>query len=152
VAYAAASTERFPSLILGIGVFGLAIAGAALLTRWSPLLPLGLVCIGGAYAVALALRSVTVDPRAPFVAAGLFAAAELGYFSLDWRTGRPEVTTIVRQLLVLVGGALAAVIVGGVVLVAASGTTWGVGLDAVGVGAALIILGLLAVLSFRASA
>jgi hypothetical protein len=100
----------------------------------------------------LSLRSGAVDARAPFVAAGLFVAVECGYFSLGWGAGRPDLRLVARRLLLALAAAVAAALVGALVLVAASNSTRGVGLEALGLGAALGILVLLAVISSRTSA
>jgi peptidoglycan/LPS O-acetylase OafA/YrhL len=113
------------------------------------LLPVGITGVGAAYAVALSFRSGTVDPRAPFVAAGLFLAAECAYWSLGSSAGRPDRRTVARRLLLACAGAVAAALVGALVLVAASDSTRGVAFEAVGVAAALAILLLVAAISSR---
>jgi hypothetical protein len=113
------------------------------------LLPVGITGVGAAYAVALSFRSGTVDPRAPFVAAGLFLAVECAYWSLGSSAGRPNRRTVGRRVLLACAGAIAAALVGALVLVAASDSTRGVGFEAVGVAAALAILLLVAAISSR---
>jgi hypothetical protein len=151
VAYSAASSARFPGLIVGVGAAGLVLACVALLGGWPSLFPLGVVGVGAAYAITLAFRSTGVDPRAPFVAAGIFVAAECAYFSLGWGAGRPDRRLTVRRLLHGLAAAVAAALVGALVLVAASKSTSGLALEAGGITAALVILLLLAVLSSRTS-
>jgi hypothetical protein len=151
VAYSAASSARFPGLIVGVGVVGLVLACVALLGRWSSLFQLGVVGVGAAYTVTLAFRSTGVDPRAPFVAAVIFVAAECAYFSLGWGAGRPDSRLTARRLLHGFAAAVAAALVGALVLVAASNSTRGLALEAGGIAAALVILLLLAVLSSRTS-
>lgn len=151
VAYAAGSSERFPGLVVGVGTAGVVVACLALLGRWPSVLPLGVLGVGAAYALALGFRSAGVDPLVPFVAAVLFLAVECAYFSLGWSVGRPDRVLVVRRLLHGFAAAVAAALVGALVLVAASNSSRGLALEALGIGAALVILLLLAVLSSRTS-
>ena len=56
-----------------------------LLPRLSFAIPLGIAFLGFAYALLLLVEENALDTRAPFVAAALFAVAELAYFSLELR-------------------------------------------------------------------
>jgi hypothetical protein len=73
--------------VAGVGATGCALLVFALATRWKSSFPAGLAAVGAAYAVFLAVRNGAVDAGAPAVAAALFAAAELGFWSLE-RTPR----------------------------------------------------------------
>ena len=121
----------------------------ALAGRWPSLLPWGIVGVGAGYTVFLALRGVTVDPRAPIVGAALFAAAELAFWSLEPRHGWSEPAVVVRQVLFVGLGALGTALVGALLLVAVAGTSGGVGYEALGVGAAVLTLAIVAVLTAR---
>ncbi len=129
---------------------GWTIAAAALVGRWQSLLPWGLAGVGAGYTVFLSLRTGTVDPRAPIVCAALFAAAELAFWSVEARTGGSERIVVVRRLALVGGGALGAAVLGGLLLVLAASTSGGVGLEAIGVLAAILALALLAALAARA--
>jgi hypothetical protein len=121
---------------------------AALAGRWASLLPLGLVGVGAAYAVYLSLRSGTIDPRAPIVAAALFAAAELAYWSIERQEGRAERAVLVRRTAFVLAGALATAILGSILLIMGGGGG-GLALEAMGVVAAVALLAVIAFLSAR---
>jgi hypothetical protein len=121
----------------------------ALAGRWPSLLPWGLVGVGAGYAVFLGLREGTVDPRAPIVAAALFAAAELGFWSVEPRQGWSEPAVLVRRIVFVCAGALGTALVGALLLVLVAGTSGGVGFEAIGVGAAVLTLAIVAVLTAR---
>ncbi len=106
--------------------------------------------MGAAYALFVGLRTGSVDPRAPIVAAGLFVAAELGFWSLEPLDARPERIVLVRRLLFVVFAGLGAALVGSLLLVAAAGVSGGIALEAVGVLAAVLTLTLVAALASRA--
>ena len=88
---------------------------------------------------------------APAVAAGLFVAAELGFWSLEGTAARYGGAAIARRLGVIAGGAVATGLVGSLVLAATSGVSGGVGLEAAGVGAAVLTLAAIAFLASRRS-
>jgi hypothetical protein len=150
VAYAVAAGDRLPEVVAGVGTAGWVVTVVALAGRWPSLLPWGLAGVGACYAVFLSLRSATVDSRALFVAAGFFAAAELGFWSVERRAGRSERTVVVRRLVIIVSGALGTAVLGGLLLVLAAGATAGAGLEAIGVLAAVVTLAIVAVLAGRA--
>ena len=99
----------------------------------------------------LGLHSGVANGAAPAVAAALFAAAELGFWSLERGAARYERPALVRRLLGIAGGAVATGLVGSLVLAAASGGSGGVGLEAVGVAAAALTLAAIAFLASRSS-
>jgi ferric hydroxamate transport system permease protein len=132
-----------------VGLAGLALAAVALVGRWPQALPWGLVGVGAAYTVYLALRPGTVDPRAPIVAAILFGAAELGFWSLEPHAARNERVVIARRLALIVGTALGAALLASVVLVVASSASGGVLLEAIGMVAAVATLAVVALLAWR---
>jgi hypothetical protein len=110
------------------------------------MLVLGIAGVGAAYAVFLGLRSGGVDANAPAVGAGLFVAAELGFWSLE-RTLR---AVLVRRVLFIALSGLVSALVGSLILVASAGVSGGVGVEALGVVAAVAILGVIATLAVRA--
>jgi hypothetical protein len=149
VAYSAYAGDRLPELVFGIGAAGTAIAAVALVGRWPSLLPWGLAGVGAGYALYLSLRSGTVDSRAPLLAAMLFVAAELGYWSLERRSTRAERAVFVRRLVLLGLAGLAAALVASLLLVAASETSGGMTLEALGVAAAVVTLAVVVLLAAR---
>jgi hypothetical protein len=149
VAYATTATEHFPTIVLVVGAAGLVVTTVALAGGWPSILPVGLVGVGVAYAIFLAFRSESVDPRAPFVAAALFAAAELAFTFLEPLSARPSRTLQARQLLTFGAGALGTAIFGsGLLLVAGEGES-SVALDAAGILAAVALMAVVAALAVR---
>ena len=149
VVYAATATERFPTIVLAVGVAGLVVTTVALVGGWPSILPVGLVGVGAAYAIFLALRSESVDPWAPFVAAALFAAAELAFTLLEPLSARPSRTLQARQLLTFGAGALATAIFGSALLLVAGEGGSSVALDAAGILAAVALMAVVAALAVR---
>lgn len=123
----------------------------ALFTRWRPVFPIGLALVGASYGVYLALRNGAVDASAPAVAAALFAAAELGFWSLERTPSPSEGTVLARRVGALAGGVLLTALVGSLLLVLTTGASGGVGLEAAGVAAAVLALAAIARLASRAS-
>jgi hypothetical protein len=56
---------------------------AAIVNRWSWLVPVAVALAGGIYAAELAISDAPLDLAAPAIAVALFLAAELAYWSLD---------------------------------------------------------------------
>lgn len=135
VVYAAVASDRLPEVVSGVGAAGCFLVALALVLRQPPLLPLGLAGVGAAYAVYAALRGGGADGRAPFVAAAVFCAAELAFWSFDATGG-----VLLRRLALLVAAALATASVGSLLLTIASESSGGVGLEAAGVAAAVTTL------------
>jgi hypothetical protein len=131
---------------------GLVVTALALASRWAPLLPVGFIGVGAAYAVFLSLRPGTVDTRAPLVAAAFFTAAELSFWSIERRSWRSEGQVVVRRIALLVSAGLATAIVGGLLLLIASERRSGIGQEAAGVAAAVLTLAVVAVLARRSGA
>ena len=146
-----AAGDRLPAVVAAVGTAGCALTALALPGRWPSLLPAGLAGVGGGYGVLVGLHSGVANGAAPAVAAALFAAAELGFWSLERGAARYERPALVRRLLGIAGGAVATALVGSLVLAAASGVSGGVGLEAVGVAAAALTLAAIAFLASRSS-
>jgi hypothetical protein len=132
--------------VAGAGLAGCALFALGLAGRWPSLLVLGTAGVGAAYAVFLSLRSGAVDANAPAVGAGLFVAAELGFWSLE---GTLRAVLVRRVLFILLLG-LGSALVGSLILVASAGASGGVGMEALGVVGAVAVLGVIAALSARA--
>jgi len=148
-AYSALSGDRLVQVVAGLGAAGCVLVALALAARQAFLLAWGIAGVGAGYAVFLSLRSGTVDPRAPFVAAAVFAAAELGFWSVQPGLGRSERTVLARRVGVLAAEAFAAALLGALLLVLATGARAGLGLEAMGVLAAVATLGIVALLTAR---
>jgi hypothetical protein len=136
--------------VAAVGGAGCVLTALAVPRRWASLLPLGLLCVGASYGLHLALDERSVDAAAPLVAAALFIAAELAYWSLE-RGAPSRRGAAARRAGGVALGAVLTALVGSLVLVAASGVSGGVALEALGVLAALLTLGAIALLASRAS-
>jgi hypothetical protein len=142
VVYASAASDRLPEVVAGVGAGGCLVVALGVVLRQAALVPLGLAGVGASYAVYLALRSGGADSRSPFVAAAVFSAAELAFWSLAAGAG-----PALRRLGLLAAAAAATVFVGSLLLAFATGSAGGVGLEAAGVAAAVATLLVLAVLA-----
>ena len=151
VAYLDVASDRLPAVVGGVGTAGGALMAFALATRWRTVFPFGIALVGASYAVFVAVRNGAVDGRAPAVAAALFAAAELGYWSLERSPSRSEGAVVLRRVAGLVGAAAVTALLGSLVLLLATGASGGVGLEAAGVAAAVISVAVIARLASRAS-
>lgn len=151
VAYSDVASDRLPAVVGGVGVAGGALMAFALATRWRATFPFGIALVGASYGIFLAVRNGAVDRWAPAVAAALFVAAELGYWSLERSPSRSERIVVLRRLAGLAGGAVVTALVGGLVLLLATGATGGVALEAAGVAAAILTVAFIARLASRAS-
>jgi hypothetical protein len=143
--------DRLVALVAVLGGLGLFATAVALVTRWAAPLPWGFVGIGAAYALFLSLRPGTVDGRAPMVAAALFIAAELSYWSIERRNWPCEGQVIVRRLALLVSAGLATALVGALLLLLTSERRNGIGSEAAGIAAAVLTLAVIAALARRSS-
>ena len=147
--YSALGHDDLPKVVPGVAAAGWTVAALALIARQPALLPLGLAGVGGAYALFLSLGGDTVDERAPLVAAMLFLAAEFGFWSLEARDARPERAGLIRRLLLMAAVALGAALVASLLLVAAADVSGGIGLEALGVLAAVVTVSIVVVLTVR---
>jgi hypothetical protein len=106
---------------------------------------------GAAYGLFLSLHGGAVDARAPAVAAALFLAAELGFWSLERSPARAERNVLLRRISGLAVGAILTALVGSLVLGLTTGVGGGIALEAVGVAAAAVTVAAIAVLASRSS-
>ena len=153
LAYAIAHEPTFAGPIAGIGGIGALLLALVLLGRADELLPWAVACLGGAYALSLVAHAgAGVDGRAPLVAAGLFACAELAAWSVQERHGRvtPLAITLARGVavaaLTLAGLAVAGLVLAVSAAPAGNGLAWTV----LGAAAAVAILGVAARLAQQA--
>jgi hypothetical protein len=151
VAYADVASDRLPEVVGVVGVAGGALMAFALLTRWRSVFPLGIALVGASYGVFLGIHNGPVDQWAPAVAAALFVAAELGFWSLERSPSRSEGAVLLRRVGGLAGAAVLTALIGSLVLVVATGASGGVPLEAAGVGAAVLAVAAIARLASRAS-
>ena len=117
--------------------------------RWNGPLVVGLVCLGAEQAVRLATGPSRVDPWTPVYATGFLLTAELAWWSIEPRVPAwSDWEVLVRRLVTIaaccVGGALLAALV---VLAAGAPLTGGVGLELVGVAAAVTAIAVVAVVA-----
>jgi len=151
-AYSLLAGDRLGVVVAVLAGIGLVVTALALASRWAPLLPVGFIGVGAAYAVFLSLRPGTVDTRAPLVAAAFFIAAELSFWSIERRSWRSEGQVVVRRVALLVSAGLATAIVAGLLLLITSERRSGIGQEAAGVAAAVLTLAVVAVLTRRSGA
>jgi hypothetical protein len=110
-------------------VVGVLFLAAALVRPRAALVPWGLASLGAAYAVALVVSDRDLDPRAGFVAAGLFLAGELAYWSIEARAWPVEDSDAARvRLAVMLILALAGVTVGTLLVAAGAAVPSDLGL------------------------
>jgi hypothetical protein len=116
--------------------------GVGLAARWNAPLVLGLACLGAEQAVRLTDGPSRVDPWTPVYAAGFLLAAELAWWSIEPRVPAWwDLEVLIRRVLVIaalcIGGALLAALV---VLAAGAPLHGGVGLELIGVTAAVAVI------------
>jgi hypothetical protein len=147
--YAAADAPRLSELVVAIGAAGLALAVVGLIRPWPSLVTAAIAAAGAAYAVKLSLGPRTVDAWAPLVAAALFVAAEVGFWSIEPSAARPERAVVVRRLVFLAAAAFTVALGGSALLYATTGASGGIGLESLGVAAAVLALAIVALLARR---
>jgi len=130
------------AIVAEIGLLGLIFLGFVLTRGIEELLPPAMVCLGGAYAVAVIVHGASVDERAPLVAAGLLLCCELATWSVDERLRVAVERAVVRAraaaLATLTGGALTAAAL--VVAVAAAPAGRGLVWTAAGAASAVLVI------------
>ena len=141
-------------LLLAIGVAALLSLLLGLAARWSAALAVGIAALGAEQAVRLATGPDSVDPWTPAYAIGLLFAAELAWWSIEPRVpawSQPGVP--LRRLGSIVAVcAVGAVIAAAIVLAAGAPVGGGVGLELVGVAAAVAAVTVVAALAARVEA
>ena len=134
------------------GTFAVLALAAGLLLRVPAVVPVAIAIVGVEYAAILAVQDDALDARAPVLAAILFAAAELGYWSLELRDAvADEPGAYFRRLGLLAGLTLGVLALGQLLLVAVDlGERGGIAIEAVGVLAAVAALAIVAMSARRA--
>ena len=140
-------------MLLGaIGGLAMILLAFALVRAHPALIAPALVLLGGEFAALFLVRRGTVDVRAPLYGAAFFLVAELAFAALELRAGTPDPGLGSRRAAVVAGLALGGIVLGTVALAAASvPVEGGLGLEAVGVAAAVGLLVLLGRLAVRAA-
>ena len=139
------------SVIGATGGLAVLLLIVGLLPRLSFAIPLAVAFLGFEYALLLLFGGDALDTRAPFVAAALFAIAELAYFALELRDAvADEPGTYLRRVSLVAALSLVVVAVGVAILALAETTgRGGVLLQLLGAAAAV---GAFALLAWVASA
>ncbi len=136
-------------LVLALGVAGIILTVGGVVGRWAPVLPLGLVGVGAAYAVFLGLHPESVDPWAPFVAATLFAGAELGFSAIESSVAQQDPKQKARRVIAVAVGFLGTAILGSGLLLVGGKAHRGVALEAAGILAAVTLMAIVVGLAAR---
>ncbi|HET7854866.1 MAG TPA: hypothetical protein VFL41_00255 [Gaiellaceae bacterium] len=133
-------------LLYVLGAAGLASLAAGLTGGWSSPVGVGLALLGAEYAVFFAAGPSGVDVWTPLYAAGFLLAAELAYWSLEQRVSAwSDPAVLVRRLVLLVACCAGAAAVAAAMIVAAGASVGGgLGLEIVGITAAVAVLALVA--------
>ena len=149
-AYPVARADRLVPVVGGVGAFAVLVLALALAARAPELLAWALFLLGVEYAVSLTLGGEAIDGFAPIFGAGLFLLAQLGAWALEAGIVASERPLVVRRLAAFGVSGLVAGGVGAVVVASSElALRGGVLLQAVGVGAAVCGLGLVAALAWR---
>jgi hypothetical protein len=118
---------------------------AALAGRFAGLIPWAVALAGAEYAAFLLIREGTVDGYAPLYGAGLLLVAELAYWSIERHVAGPGEGLAARRATLVLAACLAAGGVGGLILaMAEASVSGGLGLEILGVAAAVGAMALLA--------
>ncbi len=133
------------------GTFAVVVLASGLLLRIPAAVPTAVLVVGVEYAAVLAVQGDALDARAPVFAALLFAAAELGYWSLELRDAvADEAGAYLRRVGLLAGLTLGALALGQLLLgVVDIGERGGIAVEAIGVVAAVAALAIVALASRR---
>ena len=131
---------------MAAGALAMLLLAAGLLLRIPAVVPAAIVLIGLGYSATLAVQDGALDARAPVIAAALFAAAELGYWSLEVRDAvADEPGAYLRRLGLLAGLALGTLALGQLLLALVDvSERGGIAIEAVGVVAAVAALAIVA--------
>lgn len=123
------------------GGLGVALLTGGLLLRLPAAVTVGLALVGATYGTVLAVENAPLDRRAPVVAATLFVAAELGWWSLELRERiAAEAGSHLRRLAFVLGLGLAALaLAGGLLALVDVVRVSGVGVIVLGAAAAVAV-------------
>jgi hypothetical protein len=126
------------------GGVAVALVAVGLLVRVPAFVTAGLVLLGAEYGAVLAIESEPLDRGAPVVAAALFLAAELAWWSLELRARiASEAGSYLRRLAFLLGLTVGALALGaGVLALVDAVRVRGLAVELAGAAAAAAILAL----------
>lgn len=115
---------------------------AALVLAWRVLVPVAAIAVGGLYGAGLAIEDAPLDLAAPAIAAGLFLAVELGYWSIEERERwKGEAGDSLRRAALVALLALAALLVAAALLTLVDAVrTTSLAVDLTGAAAAAAVL------------
>jgi hypothetical protein len=140
-AYAAAVASRLGVALGIVGAVAVAVLVAALALRLPTLIAPALALLGAEYTALVVVRGDTIDVRAPLYGVAFLVVAELAFAALELRAGAPEPGIVARRVATIAAVALGGVVTGSIVLAAAAApVSGGLGLEAVGIAAALVLL------------
>jgi hypothetical protein len=125
-----------------------------LAVRVSLAVPVAVGLLGGGYVALLGFEAEGLHASAPLVAGGLYAIAELAYWSLELRGPvADERGTYLRRLALLAAGLAAVTLLGvGLLALVEAVETGGVAIDLIGGAAAVAAVALLALAARRPAA
>jgi len=134
--------ERLGAALSAAGGLAVALLLLGLVFRWAGPLPWAYAVAGSGYAGFLFIQGGAIDPIAPIYGAGLLLSAELAYWSLE----RPIHGALRgRRVGLVLGACLAGGGIGGLILTFAElSVRGGLGLELLGVAAAVAALSLIA--------
>ncbi len=134
--------DVFQSAAVRVVGIGFLVLVAGLVLARPALVPVSAFIVGGAYGAELAISDAPLDAAAPMVAAGLYLAVELAYWSLDergrWQGEAGDAPR--RAALVALLAAAAALVTAGLVVLVDTVRTTSLAVDLVGAAAAAAVL------------
>ena len=132
-------------------VVAVLVLSAGLYWRIPAAVPSAIVVVGIGYAAVLVVQNDALDASAPVLAALLFAAAELAYWSLELRDSvADEPGTYLRRLGLLAGLSLGVIALGQLLLALVDvSERGGIAIEALGVVAAVAALAIVALIGRR---
>jgi hypothetical protein len=138
-------------LLAVAGATSAALLAAGLAVRVSLVVPVAVGLLGGGYVALLGFEAEGLHQSAPLVATGLYAIAELAYWSLELRGPVADERGTYLRRLALLAASLAGITLLGVGLLALveSVETGGVAVDLLGGAAAVAAIALLALAARR---
>ena len=147
--YPVVTAERLQPLAAAFAAVALVLLVPGLAGGWHGFVNVALVALGGEYAVRFATEDRGLDAWTPLYAGGFVLLAELAHWSLERRVAAWAVPALLpRRLAVLAATVAGSTALAALVLVAAGAPApGGVGLEAVGVAAAVLALGVVALLA-----
>ena len=152
-AYPVLSSERGAGILAALAATGILALLAGAVLRVAEALTAAIALVGAEYAAFLVLDHETLDPAAPLVAVALVLAAELGQTALEPPLVRAGAgLTVRRAARVGLRTAVAAAVALLVLAVSVARIRSGLGVELLGIAAAVAAIGLVALLARRTAA